>query len=224
MGSNNIIQAPNEDELKEIRQIEDRSAMSGIYFEPQKQFEGEIIMSPEERTKVQEEKAAAASKGIWKSFLKIGLYIPYPLVIGASIAAALYSFARELNPLLFLGLAILSLGVWGLTSFFAYSSIFKVFYKHGLRAGPFLIVMLVSVLLASQAAYGLVAVMFVGAELPLLFNTTLISIVLLIYSIIMSGILLAVWGNPKLKSLAKAIASILVVVTSGLFVLFVYLM
>jgi hypothetical protein len=224
MGSNNIIQAPNEDELREIRQIEDRSAMTGIYFEPQKQYEGEVILSQEERSKAIEEKTAAASKGIWKSFLRIGLFIPYPLVIGASIAAALYTFAKELNPLLFLGICILSLGVWGVTSYFAYSAIFKVFYKHGLRAGPFLLVMLISVLLASQAAYGLVAVMFVGAELPLLFNTTLISIVLLIYSIIMSGILLAVWGNPKLKSLAKAIASVLVVITSGLFVLFVYLM
>ena len=216
------IEAPNEQELKEIQQIEDRSGLTSLYFEPQKQEQGEIFMSPEERDKAIEAKKVESVKGIGGAFLKIGLYIPYPIVIGASMAAAFYTFVGAVNPLFFLGLVILAVGIWGLTSYFAYAAIFKTFYKHGLRAGPFLFVMLMSVLLASLAAYGLVAGMFVGAELPLLFNTTLISIVLLIYSIIASGILLSVWGNPKLKSLAKAIASVSVVLASGIFVLVVY--
>lgn len=219
---NHQLEAPNEEELKAIQQIENRSELSSLYFKPGEQNQGPIL-SPEERVKAKEEEVAAKSKGIWQSFLKIGLYIPYPLVIAASIAAALYTFASSLNGLVFLGLIILSVGVWGLTSYFAYAAIFKVFYKHGLRAGPFMITMLISVLLAAQAAYGLVAQMFVGAELPLLFNTTLVSIIVLIYSIIASGILLSVWGNPKLKSSVKAAVSLFLILVSGFFILGVYL-
>jgi hypothetical protein len=220
MDSSHKLEAPNNEELKTIEQIEDKSGLTTLYREPGQQFEGEIL-SAEDRDKSKAEKLEAITSGIGKSALKIGLYIPYPFISGLLLAVIIYTTIDWANALILIALVILSIGAWALTSYFAYAAIFKSFYKHALRAGPFLFVSLISVLLASQAAYGFITHSF--ATQSLLFNAALISLLIVIYSIIINYILLGIWGNSKLGSGIKAAVSGLVIVVSSFLVAVIYL-
>jgi hypothetical protein len=220
MDRNHTLEAPNNDELSTIEQIEDRSDLSGIYRAPGEQFQGEIL-SEEERTKVKAEELEAITSGIGRSALSVGLLVIYPFVSGALIAVGLYELAVMAYPMVLVSAAILSIGIWMLTSYKAYASIYKLFYKHALRAGPFLVVALVSLIMASQAIYGTVVDNF--SVQSAVFNVSLISLLLVMYSLIISYILLGIWGNSKLKSGVKALVSGLIIIVSGFFVLATYL-
>ena len=220
MDRNHTLDAPNNDELSTIEQIEDHSDLSGIYRNAHTEYEGDIL-SEEARKKAKEDELEAITSGIGRSALSIGLLVTYPFVAGALIAAGLYEIAETTYPMVLVSVAILSIGFWMLTSYKAFSTIFKKFYKHALRAGPFLSVMLVSLILASQAIYGMVTEMF--ASQSLIFNVALISLMLVIYSLVASYILLGIWGNSRLKSGLKALISGLIIVISGFFVVTTYL-
>jgi len=220
MDRNHTLDAPNNEELSTIEQIEDHSDLSGIYRSAHTEYEGEIL-SEEARKKVKGDELEAITSGIGRSALSIGILVAYPFIVGALVAAGLYEIAENTYPMVLVSVAILSIGFWMLTSYKAFSTIFKKFYKHALRAGPFLTVMLVSLILASQALYGIVTELFAGQSL--VFNVALISLLLVLYSLIASFILLGIWGNSRLKSGLKALISGLIIVISGFFVVATYL-
>jgi len=220
MDRNHTLDAPNNEELSTIEQIEDHSDLSGIYRSAHTEYEGEIL-SEEARKKVKDDELEAITSGIGRSALSIGILVAYPFIVGALVAAGLYEIAENTYPMVLVSVAILSIGFWMLTSYKAFSTIFKKFYKHALRAGPFLTVMLVSLILASQALYGIVTELFAGQSL--VFNVALISLLLVLYSLIASFILLGIWGNSRLKSGLKALISGLIIVISGFFVVATYL-
>ena len=220
MDRNHTLDAPNNDELSTIEQIEDHSDLSDIYRSAHTEYEGEIL-SEEARKKVKDDELEAITSGIGRSALSIGILVAYPFIVGALVAAGLYEIAENTYPMVLVSVAILSIGFWMLTSYKAFSTIFKKFYKHALRAGPFLTVMLVSLILASQALYGIVTELFAGQSL--VFNVALISLLLVLYSLIASFILLGIWGNSRLKSGLKALISGLIIVISGFFVVATYL-
>lgn len=220
MDSSHKLEAPNNDELQSIEQIEDRSELTALYREPGKQFEGELL-SAEVREQKKDAEIEAISGSIWKSSLKIGLAIPYPFISAVMLAVGLNSIADLADAMMMIGILIIIVGLWAWTAYRAYSVIFKTFYAHALRAGPFVAVMLFSVLMTAQAIYGLVAERF--STQSLLFNAALVSLLVVIYSIIASYILLGVWGNTRVKSSIKVFASSALILTSGFFVVAVYL-
>ena len=220
MDSNHKLEAPHNEELQTMEHFEDRSGLSTLYRAPGTQYEGEIL-SAEARDKVKAEKLEAITSGLGKSALKIGFLVPYPLISGSMLAVIIYTTINLANALIFGALAVLTAGVWMLSSYYAYSAIFKTFYRHALRGGPFLLISLVSVLIASQAAYGLVVEKF--SSQSLLFNAALISLLILLYSIILNYILVGIWGNSKLGSGIKAAVSVLSIAVSGFLVVAVYL-
>lgn len=220
MDRNHTLEAPNDEQLSGIEQIADRSDLTGIYRAPGEQFEGELLSS-EERERVKAEELEAITSGIGKSVLSIGLFVPYPFVSGALLAVGLYWAATLLNAMVFAPLLILTGGFWMITSYKAYASIFKKFYKHALRAGLFLTVMLVSIIMASQAIFGIVMKRFAGQDL--IFNVALVSLLTIVYSLVASYILLGIWGNSKLKSAIKVLVSSVIIAISGFFVVATYL-
>jgi hypothetical protein len=220
MDSSHKLEAPNEEELRTIEHIEDRSGLSTLYRAPGQQFEGEILSS-EARDKAKAEKLEAITSGIGKSALKIGLYIPYPFVSGSLLAVFIYTSVNWANAFILFALVILSIGAWMITSYLAYAAIFKTFYKHALRAGPFLLVMLVSMLMAAQAIYGYVADAI--SNQSLLFNVAIVSLLVVLFSVVASYILLGIWGNSRLGSGVKAAVSGALILVSGFLVASVYL-
>ena len=220
MDSKHTLDAPHNEELRMVEQFDDHSGLSTLYHEPGKQYEGSIL-SADERDKAKAEKLEAITSGLGKSALKIGLFVPYPFISGLLLAVLIYTTIDWANALILFGLVILSIGAWALTSYYAYAAIFKTFYKHALRAGPFLLVSLISVLLVSQAAYGLITQRY--STESLLFNAALISVLILMYSVIVNYILVGIWGNSKIGSGIKAAVSGLTIAVSGFLVAAVYL-
>jgi hypothetical protein len=220
MDRNHTLDAPNNDELSGIEQISDRSELTGIYRDAGQQYEGELLSS-EAREKVKAQEIEAITSGIGKSTLRIGLYVPLPFISGLLIVAGIFTASGMMGQMGLAFLAVVAGTTWLVTSYKAYAEIFKIFYKHALRAGPFLVVMLASLMMASQAIFGTVSDGF--ASQSLLFNAALMSLLLLMYSLIASYILLGIWGNSTLKSGIKALVSALVIVASGFFVIATYL-
>ncbi|MFZ1301084.1 MAG: hypothetical protein WAQ27_00680 [Candidatus Microsaccharimonas sp.] len=220
MDSSHKLDAPNNDELQAIEQLEDRSGLSTLYREPGEQFEGEI-MSAEERARVKDKEITQITSSISWSSLKIGLYVPLPLISGLLLAITLYSLTW-LDKFIFIGTVFVVGATWLGLSYSAYASIFRIFYKHALRAGPFLFVMLTSVLMVSQAAYSTVLEDFAGQSL--LFNIALVSIMVIVYSIIATFIILLAWGSPTVKSGIKALVASIVILISASLVIVAYLL
>jgi len=220
MDSSHKLDAPNNDELSKIEQLDDRSELTSIYREAGELYEGELL-SAEARTKVKAEELEAITSGLGKHVLKIGLYIPLPFITGLLLGVGFYSLIGKIGQMPLVFLAFFALSAWLLTSYAAYAAIFRTFYKHALRAGPFIVVMLASILMASQAIYWIVTQTF--SSQSLIFTAGLISLLLLAYSLVASYILLGIWGNSQLSSGIKALVSGLVLIVSGFFVVATYL-
>jgi hypothetical protein len=220
MDRDHRIDAPNDEELRTIEQIQDRSDLTGIYRKGAQQFEGDIL-SKEAREQAKAQELEALTSGLGKSALSIGFFIIYPFIGGALLALGLFVLVRYVPAMVLLLLAIAALVFWLISSYKAYEFIFKTFYNHALRAGPFVTVMVVSLIMASQAIYGLVVDNFSGQSI--VFNISLISLLLLLYSLITSFILLGIWGNSKLKSGSKVLVSGLIVILSAFLVISTYL-
>lgn len=225
MDRNHTLDAPNDEELSGIEQLGDRSDLTSIYREPGTRFEGEVL-SAEQREKVKAEELEAITSGLGKHVLSVGLYVVYPFIGFALLAAGAYAAVATMGPqtpsvMILVFSVIFALSIWLYSSYKAYSTIFKIFYKHALRAGPFLIVMLISLIMASQAIYGVITESFAGQSL--LFNVAIISLLTVVYSLIASYILLGVWGNSTLKSGIKVLVSGLIVMISAFFVVATYL-
>jgi len=220
MDKNHRLDAPNNDTLNGIEQIADRSDLTNIYRDPGEQYEGELL-STEDREKAKAEEMEAITSGLGKHVLKIGIFIPLPLVSGLLIVVGLYSVVRIINPMLLVFSAVFALIAWFIISYQAYAAIFKTFYKHAMRAGSFLIVMLASIIMASQAIFWIVTESY--AEQSLLFYSALTSLLVVMYSLIATFILLGIWGNSKLKSGIKALVSGLLLIVSAFFVVTTYL-
>jgi len=224
MDRNHTMEAPNNDELKDIEQISDRSDLTNIYREPGDQYEGELL-SKEDRVKAKADELEAITSGLGKHAFKIGLFVPLPFITGLLIGSGLYSYASQLeekDTMFFVFFSVFAIAAWMITSYMAYAAIFKIFYKHALRAGPFLVVMLVSIMMASQAIFWIVSESY--ATQSLVFNAALMSLLLLMYSLVANFILVGIWGNSRMQSGIKAIVSLLIIVISGAFVAATYLL
>jgi len=219
MDRDHRLAAPNNDALSGIEQISDRSELTSIYREPGEQFEGELL-SAEARKKVKADELEAITSGLGKHALKIGIYIPLPFVTGLFIITGLF-LSSGMNEILLVFLSFFALSAWLITSYRAYAAIYKTFYKHALRAGTYIVVMLASILMASQAIYWIITETF--SSQSLLFSVSLISLLLVAYSLVANFILLGIWGNSRLGSGIKALVSGLILVVSGFFVVATYL-
>jgi len=219
MDRDHRLAAPNNDALSGIEQISDRSELTSIYREPGEQFEGELL-SAEDRKKVKADELEAITSGLGKHALKIGIYIPLPFVTGLFIITGLF-LSSGMNEILLVFLSFFALSAWLITSYRAYAAIYKTFYKHALRAGTYIVVMLASILMASQAIYWIITETF--SSQSLLFSVSLISLLLVAYSLVANFILLGIWGNSRLGSGIKALVSGLILIVSGFFVVATYL-
>ena len=217
------LQAPHEDELEKIEQIKDRSDLTGIYRTGQQQFEGEL-MSKDTRDKAKAEELEAITSGLGRYAFVIGLLLVYPFIAGALLATGLYIATQYLmrdNAMVLVFTSIALLAFWLITSYKAYAWIYKKFYTHALRAGPFVTVMLISLIMASQALYGIITETIGGQSL--LRTVVVICSLLLIYSLLGSFVLVGIWGNSKLKSGTKVLVSGVVLIFSAFFVVSTYL-
>lgn len=211
MDRSHKLDAPNNEDLKKIEQIDDRSGLTTVYRQAGEQYEGTIVTATE-RERIKAEEIDNITRSISKSAPIIGLLVPYPFLAGLMGGVYLYSISAGMNTGVVYTLLALLGATWLITSYYAYARIFHIFYKHALQVGPFLFVSVLSVLAASQAFMNIIAQTIAG-ESPT-FNIAAMSLLVILYSILISYIVLKTWGNSHISAGFKIAVSAIVLVFS----------
>lgn len=199
MDRSHRIDAPDES-LNTVEQLEDHSNVSSIYPQAHKSWEGQEIVSAEERERRRLEKENTISFGIRRQFLTLGILIPLPLIIAALILTGTITFMNDQNASILTFPLILLVLIWLSLTLLAIRKVFEIFYKHALRAGPFFIVLLALLGMSVQIVY--VLTMPIHASQPLQ-AALLVSVIECVWSVFLCFILLFVWTTPRLSGNAK---------------------
>ena len=142
MNPKHQLDAPDNDSLRTIEQVQDRSSLSSIYPQAGKQWEGDLV-STEERERRRQEKEDTMSFGIRKLSWKVGLLAPLPFVLlSIFLALSAFGIAKTNIDIMVIPMIIVFIA-WVGISFTIFKRIFAIFYQHALRAGPFLLILFV---------------------------------------------------------------------------------
>lgn len=210
MDENHRLDAPDNDSLSQVEQLQDRSELSSIYPHAGKQWEGDLI-SQEERERRRQHKEDMMSFGIRKHAWKIGLLAPLPLVLlGLFLAGSAKGIALTNINLMVIPMIIVFL-IWIAITLNIYKRVFTLFYAHALRAVPFLMISFVIWLLSVQIIYTLTT--SIHNQQPLN-AVAIVGAISLLWSMIISYILLLVWTTPRINGAGKVI--IIAVIIFGL--------
>lgn len=197
------LDAPNNDKLRTIEQLPDKSELSGLYFTPKKQWEGELV-SEEEREKRRSDAIDTISLGIKKRFLAIGLLgiLPFALFAGVAAIAIFFSslIANDRNAAVLVVPTMFLFLIWVFVAFRLLRHYFAIFYNHAMKGTVFLFFQLILTGLSAQTFY-LLAIAPFGVDI--IINTLIIAGFALAWSPIVSFILLHIWVSPRLTGSKK---------------------
>ena len=193
------LDAPDNDTLKTIEQLDDRSGLTTIYPHAQDQWDGNIMTTEARETK-QAKELSAITLSIRKWAVPVGVLAIAPIVSASLLAAVALTYVTEDNASLLLFPMMIITGIWGLVSFAAIKKLYGIFYGHALQATPFFVMLLVLMGLAVQSIYIVTRPIQNGS---FIFNTAVISGVALAVSAALSWILLVIWTNRRIAGNVK---------------------
>lgn len=199
MDNKHKLDAPNNESLRSIEQVSDHSELSTLYRSAGKQWTGEVVSHEERERRLQHEQDTRTF-GIRKQFWTVGLLAPLPLVLLSLILGAAFTIVNENNVAYYVIPMLIVSGIWAALSFNIIRRIFELFYQHGLRAGPFLIVLLTFLGLSIQIIYVLTMPLH-GQQL--LSSVMMICAIELLWSIIITYALLLIWTTPTISGGVK---------------------
>lgn len=198
MDERHHLNAPHDDELSKINQLDDHSGLSNLYRKAKDAWEGEIV-TKEERERRRTLKGETASFGIRKRFIAVGLLAPLPLALLSLFLAFIFANVTEQNASIMVIPLFILFGVWGILTLIIVSRTFGVFYQYGIRSGPFIVVLLLLLALSLPIAY--IAVVPISSQLIVV--TSLVVAAELTWSIVLCSGLLFLWTTPRLRSVTK---------------------
>ncbi len=193
------LDAPNEEALRTIEQLEDHSDLTTIYRQVHTQFDGEIV-GKDERERRRQKAEDTISFGIRKWAWLVGLLAPMPFILLALLLVGTAWFMEKVNINFLVFPMIFAFALWVIVSFALLKRIFKIFYKNALSAVPFLANLYIVLALSVQ----IILVMSIPFDLEssITFVVVMSGAVLLI-SLIFSALMLQLWTTPVIKGEAK---------------------
>lgn len=194
MDSSHKLDAPSNDELKNIEQIADHSDLSTLYNKA-KGFEGELI-SDQERQHRQETKYDTIAFGIRKKFLLVGFLIPLPIILATVILAVFLPSVDKDNVTMLAVPAIFLFIFWAVISFVSVKKVFKLFYSNALQAGPFYVALLSLLTISAYIIYNLTIP--IHNYSPFM-STLLVSGIAVVWSVVLAFFLLRIWTTPAIN-------------------------
>lgn len=200
MEKDHKLDAPDNENLKTIEQLTDRSELTTIYPHGHAQWEGTALMSHDEREEKRDQEQLRISLTIRRWFAVIGALVPLPFILFISIVtyASLHLDQTNISYMF-----VPVIGAVVLAAYISYRAIRLVrdiFYKHATKAAPFLFILIT---LVASSVYGLLLVTQSLHTGELFHDVLVISAAAVLTSIMYSGILLLIWASPKLSSKAK---------------------
>lgn len=200
MDRDHRLDAPDNDSLRTIEQLGDRSELTTIYPRPHSEWEGVDIMSRDDREKKQSAERLRISLSLRRWFVVIGLFIPLPFVyISFLVNVAFAYFDVAKLGFLMLPVVILSgASLYGVYRAFKYA--YKIFYTHGTKALPFITIQLLLLALSLNAVFLFTELLHTG---DYVIDSLIVGGTVLGLSVVYSAFLVVVWSSPKLSSGAK---------------------
>lgn len=200
MDHDHRLDAPDEEALRSIEQLDDHSELTTIYRRAKHEWDGVEIVSREEREKQQREERLRISLSLRKWFLPIGLFIPLPIIV-ITLLLTLTSQYFSIQSLGILLLPIL-IGVGALVyaTYRGFKYAYKIFYAHGVRAWPFIFIQIALLGMSLNGLFLLTEPLHTGEEW---IDMLTVAGAVLITSIVYSLVLVLAWSSPRLGSAAK---------------------
>jgi len=200
MDHNHKLDAPNNDTLKDVEQLTDRSELSALYFKGKKEWDGKKLISEDERQAQREHERLTISSSIRRWFVVIGLLVPTPF----ALLVLLILFASENwsgdNIQFLLPVACLSIVAWGAASYAILKKTHTIFYNHALRLLPFYVIIGALLIPVAATLYTLSRPFFGNI---LFVNTALVLTGVYLASIALSGAMVTIWTSSRMSSRHK---------------------
>ncbi len=218
MDSKHRLEAPNNDSLKDIEQIGDRSGSAAVYPHAKNDWEGVDLMSGEARMKKQEDDKRRINLTIRRWFPVIGFLIPVPAVLGAAIIALAAEFLDPKSAALFLLPVFFAVFLWGFLSYHSLKAVHTIFYNHSIKLLPYLIAHIGLLLIAFRGLFMYSQTFHNGWAIG---DVLIVDGVIILASMILSGILLFIWTTRRITSGWKfALLAFLAVAIAGIQLLY----
>ena len=193
------LDAPDNDNLKGISQLDDHSGLTTIYPHAQNQWDGDL-MSTEARETKQAKELSAITLSIRKWAIPIGFLAIAPIVAAVLLVSIALTYVTKDNASILLFPMMLIIAAWGIASFAAIKRLYGIFYEHALQATPFFIILLVLMGLSVQSVYVLSSSL---QNSSIIYNVAVVSGIALIVSAVLSWILLLLWTSPRIAGNTK---------------------
>ncbi len=219
MDKDHRLDAPDNETLRTIEQLDDRSELSTLYPNPHKEWEGTDILSTLDRERKRNDAQDRINLTIRRWFPILGILLPLPVVITALTFVFAYRFLSHADKLALLlpVMALVAIVAW--LSYRSIKTIYAIFYNHAMGAtlfiytvGWYLICSIPGIFTLLNPALGddyvINALILCGGFLAL--------------SIIYSGIVIYLWSAKKLSGRTKlSIATVIgtILLASGLYFL-----
>ena len=200
MDRDHRLEAPDNEELSAIQQLDNHSELTTLYPRAHKEWEGADLMSSDERAKKHDEEQLHISMTIRKWFAIIGLLVPTPAILIAfmAITASRYLNPSDMGILLLPVIAIVALVCW--LSFRCIQQVYIIFYNHAIKATPFLVVLIGYLLLSLFSLFIATQPLHTG---DYLIDAIVISGAVWTASIVYSAVLVFIWSSQGLNAKAK---------------------
>lgn len=197
MDKNHRLDAPNNESLSTIEQLEDRSGLAATYPRARNDWDGIGLMSGQARSEKQAEERLHIYMSIRKWFPVLGLLIPLPAILLASmiaVAATYLTFDMAGFILLPVSLGVL---LWGYISYKVVRGVYSIFYNHSIKATPYLVAHLALLGIGFQGLFTIGQLFHSGWGIG---DVLIVCGVVLLASVILCGILLFIWTSKKILS------------------------
>lgn len=195
------LDAPDNEELKDIEQIADHSNLSSMYRKAKDQWDGELVSETERDQRLQK-KYDTIAFGVRKRFMAIGFIIPLPLLLAWLIVSVILSMVTEENAPMFVIPMMFTFMLWGLLSYFAYRKVYAIFYNNTLQAGPFVVTLLTLLIASIPLIYDLTASIH---DEKLIITAGVVGVVMVLWSILLTLPLLRLWSTPTITANGKLV-------------------
>lgn len=211
MNEKHHLDAPNDETLSSVSQLNDHSDLSTLYPEAHKQWSGDI-MSTENRNKQRSQELDDFSQSITKEFLTIGLLVPIPLaIVGLGtvwLATNVWPHQTAINfiPSVLIG------ALWIGITYAVIRKMQTIFYQHTMRFGPFLATIWILLGISVQTLFVLTLPIHHANPYA---AVACIAVMGFALSIGLSLLLLHIWTTPRLSSSTKFNVIILLTLAFG---------
>lgn len=202
MDRDHRLDAPDNDSLQTIEQIEDRSELTTLYPHSHSEWEGVDLLSREAREEKRNQEQLHINISIRKWFPVIGLLAPIPFILGSILTTLAFTYLRVESMAFLLLPVAFAIVAWFYISYRSVKGIVSIFYAHSIKATPFVLTLLSLIVLGLQGHYVAIEPYYTDS---LVYNALLSSGVILLTSIILSGLLIFIWTTRTISAKTKVL-------------------